>query len=367
MTTPWKPTKEQLLAATSKTVPDVIAPGLRVLFCGINPGLYTAAVGHHFARPGNRFWPALHAGGFTDRVLSPFDERELLQSGYGITNVVMRTTATADLLTKEETVAGGKILGVDAAVFRAGGDARSYRDADAAVLADRIVVVHWIWQRAFDHVVCVARVSRWDVDVRQTGVDSRGVALGATGLVFMIEVEKKYRLTSQQRDDVLQRLREVGAEFRGDELEENMIYGGLKRENSVLRLRRVRDRATLTYKERLPESAAIKQYIEEETAVDDADAMDAILKTLGFAPALVYEKRRQTWVFRETEIVIDELSFGLFMEIEGDEGQISVVEQALGIEGLPAEHATYPQLTNELGQRVGDVIEARLRRNLSNF
>jgi TDG/mug DNA glycosylase family protein len=110
MTTPWKPTKEQLLAATEKTVPDVIAPDLRVLFCGINPGLYTAAVGHHFARPGNRFWPALHAGGFTDRVLSPFDERELLKSGYGITNVVARTTATADLLTKEEIVAGGEKL-----------------------------------------------------------------------------------------------------------------------------------------------------------------------------------------------------------------------------------------------------------------
>ncbi len=107
MNRPWKPTKEQLLAATEKTVRDVIAPDLRVLFCGINPGLYTAAVGHHFARPGNRFWPALHAGGFTERILSPFDERELLQSGYGITNVVARTTATADLLTKDEIVAGG--------------------------------------------------------------------------------------------------------------------------------------------------------------------------------------------------------------------------------------------------------------------
>jgi TDG/mug DNA glycosylase family protein len=107
---PWKPTKEQLLAATEKTVRDVIAPDLRVLFCGINPGLYTAAVGHHFARPGNRFWPALYASGFTDRLLSPFAERELLKSGYGITNVVARTTATADLLTKEEIIAGGKRL-----------------------------------------------------------------------------------------------------------------------------------------------------------------------------------------------------------------------------------------------------------------
>ena len=110
MPKPWKPTKEQLLAATEKTVRDVIAPNLRVLFCGINPGLYTAAVGHHFARPGNRFWPALYAGGFTDRVLSPFDERELLKSGFGITNVVPRTTASADLLTKEEIVIGGERL-----------------------------------------------------------------------------------------------------------------------------------------------------------------------------------------------------------------------------------------------------------------
>ena len=81
-----------------------------MLFCGINPGLYTAAVGHHFARPGNRFWPALYAGGFTDRLLSPFDERELLKSGYGITNVVARTTASADELSKGEIIAGGKRL-----------------------------------------------------------------------------------------------------------------------------------------------------------------------------------------------------------------------------------------------------------------
>jgi TDG/mug DNA glycosylase family protein len=107
---PWKPTREQILAAEGKTVPDVIAPDLTVLFSGINPGLYTAAVGHHFARPGNRFWPALHHSGFTDRLLSPFEERELLSSGYGITNVVQRATATADVLTKEEMLAGGRRL-----------------------------------------------------------------------------------------------------------------------------------------------------------------------------------------------------------------------------------------------------------------
>ncbi|HEV7746726.1 MAG TPA: G/U mismatch-specific DNA glycosylase [Pyrinomonadaceae bacterium] len=91
-------------------MPDVIAPRLRVLFCGINPGLYTAAVGHHFARPGNRFWPALFAAGFTSRIVSPFDERELLAQGYGVTNVVMRATATADELTREELRQGGKRL-----------------------------------------------------------------------------------------------------------------------------------------------------------------------------------------------------------------------------------------------------------------
>lgn len=118
MTTPWRPTKQQLLAAKEKTVPDVIQPRLRILFCGINPGLYTAAVGHHFARPGNRFWPALFAAGFTDHIVSPFDEGELLKSGYGITNVVMRTTATADELTRDEFREGRKQLTAKVRTYR---------------------------------------------------------------------------------------------------------------------------------------------------------------------------------------------------------------------------------------------------------
>jgi TDG/mug DNA glycosylase family protein len=107
---PRKPTKQEIAAAHGRTVPDVIAPGLKVLFCGINPGLYSAAVGHHFARPGNRFWPALHAAGFSDRLLLPFEERALLARGYGITNVVCRGTATAAELAAAELVEGGRRL-----------------------------------------------------------------------------------------------------------------------------------------------------------------------------------------------------------------------------------------------------------------
>src|ERR671929_2128102 len=91
----FRPTRAQLQAANGRSVPDVLADHLRVLFCGINPGLYSAATGHHFARPGNRFWKALHLSGFTDRVLSPFEERELLAAGLGITNLVERATALA--------------------------------------------------------------------------------------------------------------------------------------------------------------------------------------------------------------------------------------------------------------------------------
>jgi TDG/mug DNA glycosylase family protein len=118
MRSPFKPTKEQLLGARGKSVPDLIAPGLKVLFCGINPGLYTAAVGHHFARPGNRFWPALHQAGFTPRRFSPFEEQELLRSGYGIVNIVQRATARADELTTEELAGGGRELVEKVRVFK---------------------------------------------------------------------------------------------------------------------------------------------------------------------------------------------------------------------------------------------------------
>lgn len=113
-----KPTRADLLAAKNKTIRDVIAPNLRVLFCGINPGLYSGATGHHFARPGNRFWPTLFHAGFTPRLLHPSEEQELLDFGYGITNLVRRATATADELSPDELVAGQKRLKAKVKRFR---------------------------------------------------------------------------------------------------------------------------------------------------------------------------------------------------------------------------------------------------------
>ncbi len=107
---PLRPTAADLKAAVGKTIRDVIAPGLDVLFCGINPGLYSAATGHHFARPGNRFWPALHAAGFTARLLHPSEERALLAAGCGITNLVRRATVAADELDPHELMAGRRRL-----------------------------------------------------------------------------------------------------------------------------------------------------------------------------------------------------------------------------------------------------------------
>jgi TDG/mug DNA glycosylase family protein len=105
-----KPSKELLEKARTKTTPDIIAPDLKVLFCGINPGLYSAATGNNFARPGNRFWRVLHRAGFTPHRFHPSEERELLKLGYGITNFCKRTTAKASELTAEELIAGGKAL-----------------------------------------------------------------------------------------------------------------------------------------------------------------------------------------------------------------------------------------------------------------
>jgi TDG/mug DNA glycosylase family protein len=96
----------------------VVRPGLNVLFSGINPGLYSAATGHHFARPGNRFWPALHRSGFTDRQLRPSEQELLLGLGLGITNIVARATARAGELGSDELIAGREILAAKVLALR---------------------------------------------------------------------------------------------------------------------------------------------------------------------------------------------------------------------------------------------------------
>ncbi len=112
------PTRAELSAAAGRTIADLLRPGLNVLFSGINPGLYSAATGHHFARPGNRFWPALHRSGFTDRQLRPSEQAQLLGLGLGITNIVARATARADELSSDELAAGGEILAAKVAALR---------------------------------------------------------------------------------------------------------------------------------------------------------------------------------------------------------------------------------------------------------
>ncbi|WP_339726928.1 G/U mismatch-specific DNA glycosylase [uncultured Gimesia sp.] len=114
----WKPTAKDLEQAIHKQLPDLIETGLKALFVGTNPGLYSAAVGHHFARPGNRFWPAMHRGKITERLYSPFEDDKLLKRGGGLTNIVSRASKRADELSKAELYEGAEILTKKVLKFR---------------------------------------------------------------------------------------------------------------------------------------------------------------------------------------------------------------------------------------------------------
>ena len=176
-----------------------------------------------------------------------------------------------------------------------------------------------------------------------------------------IEIEKKYRLTKEQRAAVIDRLEHISDRSAGEEFEENTLYSGgvLETRPNVLRLRRIGQKAVLTYKERYPSASPIKRQREEETEVANPAALAAILDAIGFEPSVVYEKRRATWQVGQAEVVVDELPFGLFMEIEGSEEEITRVESLLAIQDLRTEEETYPRLTLKHGKRNGSVIEAR--------
>ena len=180
-----------------------------------------------------------------------------------------------------------------------------------------------------------------------------------------IEIEKKYRLTADDRHAIEKRLRKLGSKPKALEHEENTIYrgGNLAFGTRALRLRRVNGEAILTLKERIPTESPIKHQKESETRVTDPDTADAILRGVGFAPALIYEKRRTRWDVGNAKIVIDELPYGLFMEIEGSsEKEIARVEKLIGAAQLPAVLETYPSMTAQLGKknRKG-IIEARFK------
>ena len=178
-----------------------------------------------------------------------------------------------------------------------------------------------------------------------------------------IEIEKKYRLTSEQRRAVEKSLRALGVKPRPIEFEENTIYrgGNLQPGSRALRLRRVNTHAILTFKRRFPTKSPIKHQEENETAVADADATDAILKSLGFEPAVIYEKRRTRWDVGKATVVIDELPFGLFMEIEAAEKEILRVEKKIGAKEFEAVAETYPTLAAKLGKKRKGIVEARFK------
>jgi adenylate cyclase class 2 len=180
-----------------------------------------------------------------------------------------------------------------------------------------------------------------------------------------IEIEKKYRLTKKDRRSLEQRMRELDCEPKPVEFEENTIYSGGRLDfgGCALRLRRVNqnERAYLTFKRRIPNKSAIKHQEEHEVTVTDPDGMDSILKSLGFRPAFVYEKRRTRWEVGAAKVVIDELPFGLFMEIEAAVKEIKRVEKLIGADAIPAVIETYPTLTANLGKKRRGVIEARFK------
>jgi len=181
-----------------------------------------------------------------------------------------------------------------------------------------------------------------------------------------IEIEKKYRLTKKDRRALEKRMRELGYEPKPTEFEENTIYGGgrLNFGGCALRLRRIKgnESAYLTFKRRMPSKSPIKHQEEHEVTVADPDGMDYILNSLEFRPVLVYEKRRTRWKVGAAKVVIDELPFGLFMEIEASVKEIKRVEKLIGAEVLPAVNETYPTLTANLGKKRRRVIEARFKK-----
>jgi adenylate cyclase class 2 len=179
-----------------------------------------------------------------------------------------------------------------------------------------------------------------------------------------IETEKKFRLQPKQFTKIAKRLKKLGATFKDETFEENYLHRGgvLDGRDAVLRLRKTDDKNTLTYKESIRSTGAVKHKTEFETEVSDVEAMEEIIRTLGYRLSIVYEKRRRTWHLDNVEIVLDELPFGLYMEIEGTTRNISKAEKKLSIKNLIPENRGYPRLSIKYGRMKKSVMEARFKR-----
>jgi len=176
-----------------------------------------------------------------------------------------------------------------------------------------------------------------------------------------VETEKKYRLTKQQFDEVLLSLKELNGEFIKEDFEINQLYGGgiLEEDKAILRVRKIDKRTILTYKKQIQNDFGVKQHTEYETEVSDVDSIENIIRVLGFKLGMVYEKRRQTWHLQHVEVCLDQLPFGLFMEVEGKISEIGLIEMLLELEDFEVENNTYPKLTYHHGIEKEGVIEAR--------
>ena len=181
-----------------------------------------------------------------------------------------------------------------------------------------------------------------------------------------IETERKYRLSEKRLDEIISQLNDLGAEFDKEVFEVNYQHRGgeMDERGATLRLRKIGDFTVLTYKEKLKTEGGTKQKIEFETSVSDVEATEKIIERLGYKLTAVYEKRRKYWKLGEVEVVLDELPFGLFMEIEGTEPEIDRAEKRLGLKEIEREPRGYPRLTVKYGKMNGDVAEAKFERSV---
>lgn len=180
-----------------------------------------------------------------------------------------------------------------------------------------------------------------------------------------IEIEKKYRLDKKRLADIAAKLDKLGASFAYERFEENYLHKGgvLDEKPSVLRLRKTATSTTLTYKDDTTYDGDFKHQTEFETTVSDVDATENIIQKLGYTLSTIYEKRRKAWHFGPVEVVLDELPFGYFMEIEGSMADITDAEELLEISDLPVETQGYPGMTAGLGTLTKEgVYEARFKR-----